>query len=215
MKQKKEFSTERTEVYSSRTYEGLNLKPVPGFTEGKKYTITGETFDPHHVIGVLYTLKDDNGHTRKINSKYFQTPEPVLSGDFIEKEYVKDVELEFKNEDLDYDMLARTEKIIMDEAVKQPMPVLRTTKKKTKKKKEDGFQKLHYRSLEDLVKDEPADDLTEMMALAGIKHPKKPNSLQIITETINSLKKQMTNMVHQLHDLDKEIDRLKRFNVAT
>ncbi len=50
-----------------------------GFTVGKFYTILNEKPDLNNPIGMSYTIKDDTGNIRKINSGSFECGESWLS----------------------------------------------------------------------------------------------------------------------------------------
>ena len=69
----------KREVYRPQLEDGTRLKPVPGFTEGKAYSILDEkvidrcpdTDRAHRSIS--YVVPDDNGQVRHVDSHYFWT----------------------------------------------------------------------------------------------------------------------------------------------
>jgi hypothetical protein len=51
------------------------------FTLGKRYPILGEKMGPNMMVGMIYTVVDDNGKTQKLSDKFF-TPDVALSEGF-------------------------------------------------------------------------------------------------------------------------------------
>ncbi len=49
------------------------------FTLGKKYPILSEKMGPNMMVGMVYTVMDDNGNTQKLSDKFF-TPDVALEG---------------------------------------------------------------------------------------------------------------------------------------
>lgn len=69
----------KREVYRPQLEDGTRLKPVPGFTEGKTYSVLNEkiidrcpdTDRAHRSIS--YVVPDDNGQLRHVDNHYFWT----------------------------------------------------------------------------------------------------------------------------------------------
>jgi len=215
MFENKQFeSLERFEIFTLVTDEGLKLTSVNNFTVGKKYRIHKETFNPIHSLGMLYTVQDDSGKVRQINSKYFTSPEPKLKEDYYMANYIKDD----CDSPADYKITYHTEK--NPQLTELPeMPTLRNIlKAKTKKSKKVVEEpKSEFVPLEEIVtrmsECEFDNSFDEAKALAGIPVPKKLDALKAMSKTIANLLTDVSELTRKLHNLDKELAVLKKVKV--
>jgi hypothetical protein len=75
----------KREKYRPQLEDGTKLKPVPGFTEGKIYSILGERaidrcpdVPGFHTKCVSYLVRDDNGNVRHVDNHYFSNEAKLL-----------------------------------------------------------------------------------------------------------------------------------------
>ena len=97
LKSESERESESEEIYNipdRRRFGCWHLKPLDGFTAGKRYKVLNEVVKG---MDVIYSVIDDAGELRHIPHSYFNPPIRILSADF---EKVPMIDLRGFHEDL-------------------------------------------------------------------------------------------------------------------
>lgn len=200
----------RKEIFQLNMGDGLTLKPIKGFTENKEYQIVNEIPEENYMKGMLYTVIDDEGNHRHINSNYFKLPEVEL--DVPEGTAVKEIfEIKCRGK---AESVKQIDNLFYENLINEDVPVVRI---KPQDKNDLGFAKVI--SLEDKIKKSiPEEKNLEMKILSGLRKIDEPinkNSFDIMQEAIDSLEKHIQSLQTIKEKMNLEIEMLKRFSVLS
>lgn len=199
----------RKEIFRLKI-DDFSLRPIRGFTVGKEYVIIEEMVDRtgSNKKGMLYTVTDDDGNLRHINSNYFECPEPVLDmppGTF------PICSITSRGKSTNVQMI---DDLVYENLVNIDLPVVRT---KETDSNDLGFAKVT--TLEDKVqKLVPKEPMLEMKILSGLRETndyKSKNSFEIMQEALKGLEIQITSLQKIKEKMSLELEMLKRVSVLS
>lgn len=202
----------RKEIFQLDIGSELKLKPIKGFTENKEYQIVNEIPEENYMKGMLYTVIDDDGNQRHINSNYFRLPE-------VELDVPEGTSVRNNNEIFQVKCRGKAESVkqidnlFYENLVNVDVPVVRT---KTQDRNDLGFAKVI--SLEEKIKKSiPEEPNLEMKILCGLRKidDDRKNSFDIMREAIDSLEKQIQSLQTIKEKMNLEIEMLKRISVLS